>query len=136
MKLRLNRIQEPFVLELSNESGNTLLMDANPKIGGLDKGFRPMEVLAGSVAGCATIDVLLILKKQKIEPTHYAVRIEPTRGEGVPAPFEQIHLVFEFDKGVDSTKASRAIRLTLDKYCSVSASLKESIQITFEVELV
>jgi len=136
MKLRLNRIEEPFVLELTNESGNKMLMDANPKIGGLDKGFRPMEVLAGSIAGCATIDVLLILKKQKIEPTHYAVRIDPTRGEGVPAPFEKIHLIFEFNQGVDPAKAERAIRLTLDKYCSVSASLKESIQITFEVVLI
>lgn len=124
------------MLQLENESGNTMLMDANPAIGGKDKGFRPMEILAGSVAGCATIDVLLILKKQKIEPVHYAVRIGATRLESVPATFDQIQLIFEFDASVPVEKAERAIALTIEKYCSVSASLKEGIKITFEVEIV
>lgn len=135
MKLELNRIEEPFVLQLKNESGNTMCMDANPNIGGKEKGFRPMELLAGSVAGCATIDVLLILKKQKIEPVHYAVRIEASRQEVVPAIFEKIHLVFEFDDSVPKEKAERAIALTIEKYCSVSASLKEGILISFSVEI-
>ena len=63
MKLTLTRIEEPFVMELQNESGNTCMMDANPAIGGKNLGFRPMELLAGSLAGCASIDVINILKK-------------------------------------------------------------------------
>lgn len=135
MKLNLKRIEEPFVMELRNESGNTCLMDANPTIGGLEKGFRPMELLAGSLAGCASIDVINILRKQRNEPLHYSVKIEAKRVEGVPAPFESIHLTFEFDQSVNQEKVGKIIDLTLEKYCSVSASLKASIEITYSIKI-
>ena len=136
MKLTLNRIEEPFVMELTNASGNICLLDANPAIGGQEKGFRPMELLAGSLASCASIDVLNILKKQRVSLKHYAVRIEASRLEGVPSPFEQIHLIFELDDAIEMEKIKRNIELTLDKYCSVSACLKEEIKITFEIQLI
>ncbi len=55
MKLNLKRIEAPFVLELSNGANNTVIIDANPAIGGKGLGFRPMELLAGSLASCASI---------------------------------------------------------------------------------
>jgi uncharacterized OsmC-like protein len=87
MKLKLERIEEPFVMELSNSSGNKCLLDANPSIGGKDKGFRPMEILAGSLAACASIDVLNILKKQRLEIRHYRVEINANRKDAIPSPF-------------------------------------------------
>jgi putative redox protein len=136
MKLNLKRIEAPFVMELRNEQGNTCLMDANPAIGGSNKGFRPMQLLAGSLAGCVSIDVLNIVKKQRIDLKHYHVRIEAKRVEGTPSPFEHIHLVFEFDNSIDPEKMRRNIDLTLQKYCSVSACLKEQIKVTYDLEIV
>ena len=136
MGLELNRIEEPFVFELRNEEGVICGIDANPTIGGKGKGFRPMELLAGSLAGCASIDILLILKKQRIEPTIFGIKIETKRGEGVPAIFEEIKLLFEVNESVPKDKLEKAIKLTLDKYCSVSASLKEDIKVVFEVKYV
>jgi putative redox protein len=136
MGLELNRIEEPFVFELRNEEGVICGIDANPTIGGKGKGFRPMELLAGSLAGCASIDILLILKKQRIEPTNFGIKIETKRGEGVPAIFEEIKLLFEVNESVPKDKLEKAIKLTLDKYCSVSASLKEDIKVVFEVKYV
>jgi len=136
MGLELNRIEEPFVFELRNDEGVICGIDANPSIGGKGKGFRPMELLAGSLAGCASIDILLILKKQRIEPTHFGIKIETKRGEGVPAIFEEIKLIFEVNEGVPQDKLGKAIKLTLDKYCSVSASLKEDVKVVFEVKYV
>lgn len=136
MKLKLDRIEEPFVMELSNTSGNTCLIDANPSIGGKEKGFRPMELLAGSLAACASIDVLNILKKQRVELKHYRVEISASRKDAVPSPFEHIHLIFEFDIVVDPEKMKRNIELTLEIYCSVSASLNDQIKLTYEVRLV
>lgn len=133
MKLKLKRIEAPFVLELNNENGNTLIIDANPSIGGKGLGFRPMELLAGSLAGCASIDVISILKKQRIEPISFDVAIEAKRFEGVPSPFETIQLNFEFDNSVDLEKAKKAIDLSLEKYCSVSASLNNEISITYSI---
>ncbi len=134
MGLELTRIEEPFVFELKNEEGVICGIDASPAIGGKAKGLRPMELLAGSLAGCASIDVLLILKKQRIEPTHFAIRIETRRSAGVPAVFEEIKLIFEVDNEVNKEKLEKAIALTLEKYCSVSASLKENIDVNFEIE--
>lgn len=133
MKLTLARIESPFVMELTNESGNSCVIDANPSIGGKGKGFRPMELLAGSLAGCASIDVLNILKKQRVELKSYSVKISAERTSGVPSPFERIHLYFEFGAQVDKDKLRRNIELTLEKYCSVSASLNEQIQISYEI---
>ena len=136
MGLELNRIEEPFVFELRNDEGVICGVDANPSIGGKGKGFRPMELLAGSLAGCASIDILLILKKQRIEPNRFGIKIETKRGEGVPAIFEEIKLIFEVNEAVPQDKLEKAIKLTLDKYCSVSASLKEDVKVVFEVKYV
>ena len=136
MGLELNRVEEPFVFELENEEGVICVIDANPSIGGKGKGFRPMELLAGSLAGCASIDILLILKKQRIEPTHFGIKIETKRVDAVPAIFEEIKLIFEVNNGIPQEKLEKAIGLTLDKYCSVSASLKEEVKVVFEVKFV
>lgn len=133
MGLELNRVEEPFVFELKNDEGVICGIDANPSIGGKGKGFRPMELLAGSLAGCASIDILLILKKQRIVPTHFSIKIETKRKDGVPAIFEEIKLIFEVNEEVSREKLEKAIALTLEKYCSVSASLKEDVKVVFEV---
>ena len=133
MKLEFNRLEKPFLFKVKNEVGAELLMDAAPKIGGTNKGLRPMELVAAGVAGCVSIDVLLILKKQKIDTDAFSISIEANRKEGIPSPFENIHLKFEVDNSVNKEKLSKNIRLVLDKYCSVSASLDQSIEITFEI---
>lgn len=73
MKLTLQRIEEPFVMELKNEQGNVCLLDAVPSIGGQNKGLRPMELLAGSLAACISVDVLNIFKKQRVQFGHYKI---------------------------------------------------------------
>jgi putative redox protein len=134
MSLELIRVEEPFVFELRNEEGVVCGIDASPAIGGKGKGFRPMELLAGSLAGCASIDVLLILKKQRIIPTHFAIKIETKRVDAIPSYFEEIKLIFEVNRDVPVEKLEKAIDMTLKKYCSVSASLKEEVKIIFEVK--
>jgi putative redox protein len=136
MELVLERIEPLFGMELTNEAGQKCRMDASPAIGGKDSGFRPMELLAGSLAGCISVDVINILKKQRIDLKHYAIRIHAKRFDATPAPFESIHLIFEFDDQVDSVKVERAIDLAKNKYCSVSASLSDQIKITYEVKIV
>ena len=133
MKLDLKLVESPFVLEVKNESGLSIKMDASEKIGGKNQGLRPMEVLAGSLAGCMSIDVLLILQKQRQQVTTFEVTIEGSRKDEVPASFESIRLVFSFNKEVDLEKAAAAVKLSHDKYCSVSASLNPEIIIQTEV---
>lgn len=130
MNLALKLAESPFVLELQNEDGLITTLDASPSIGGKQKGLRPMELLAGSLAGCMSIDILLILQKQRLNVTHYQVKLEAHRKDAVPSPFETIHLIFEVNTEVPLDKLENAIKLSHEKYCSVSASLDHSIQIT------
>ncbi len=136
MKLTLQRIEEPFVMELTNGQSNSCLMDAIPSLGGQNKGFRPMQLLAGSLAGCISVDVLNVLRKQRIQLKHYKVEIDAKRKDEVPSPFEHIHLIFEFDNSVEEKNAHRIIGLAKEKYCSVSASLSKEIKITYEVRII
>jgi putative redox protein len=133
MKLELNRIEKPYVFELENESGTICKIDSSKDIGGKNKGLTPMELLAGALAACISIDVLMILNKQHIEPKKYAVSVDATKKNSVPSPFEKIHLVFSIDTEIDLLKVERAIQLSIDKYCSVKASLNTEIKISYEV---
>ena len=136
MSLKLNLLEEPFVFEVKNEDGATCIIDASPEIGGKNKGLRPMQLLASSLAGCASIDILLILRKQRIEPTHFSIEIETKRRDEVPAIYEEIKMIFSVNKEVIKEKLERAITLTIDKYCSVSSSLKEEVKVVFEIKLI
>ena len=133
MKLELNRIEKPYVFELENESGTICKIDSSKDIGGKNKGLTPMELLAGALAACISIDVLMILNKQHIEPKKYAVSVDATKKNSVPSPFEKIHLVFSIDTEIDLLKVERAIQLSIDKYCSVKASLNHEIKLSYEV---
>jgi putative redox protein len=97
MKVRLTRVNDAYGMQATNEDGQHMLFDANPSIGGQGLGLRPMEVLAASVAACASIDVLLILKKKRIALRKYEIEIEGQRKEATPAPFVSIHLRVEID---------------------------------------
>lgn len=135
MELNLKRIESPFVFELKNQAGNTCLLDASPAIGGKDKGFRPMELLAGSLAGCASIDVINILKKKRIELGCYEVSINADRADEVPSPFVSINLKFVFYNTIDRDVLDGIIQLALFKYCSVASSLNDEIVLNYEIEI-
>jgi putative redox protein len=134
MKLHVKRIESPYVFEVNNEKGAKVIIDASPEIGGKNQGLTPMQLLAGSLAGCMSIDVISILNKQKIEPSYFAIEIQATKKEGQPSPFENIKLIFIVNKEVPHDKLEKAIILSKEKYCSVYFSLNKEIEITYIIE--
>ena len=136
MKLELNRREKPYVFELENENGTICKIDSSKDIGGKEKGLTPMELLAGALASCISIDILMILNKQNIEPDNYSVSVDAKKKNSVPSPFEKIHLVFTMNKEIDLNKVQRAIELSIDKYCSVKESLNPEIIITSEINVI
>jgi putative redox protein len=133
MKIELQRIEAPFVFRLSNDSGAHTIIDANTEIGGRNKGLRPMELLAGSLAACAAIDVLLMLEKQRESIDDFSIQISAQRSSGIPAKFEHIELEFTCAPHVDRGRLERNIQLALEKYCSVAASLHPEIEIRYTI---
>ncbi len=136
MKLHLKQCEKPYVFDLKNENGTICKIDSSKDIGGKNKGLTPMELLAGALAACISIDVLMILNKQHIEPKKYEVSVDATKKNSVTSPFEKIHLIFSIDMEIDLLKVERAIKLSIDKYCSVKASLNTGIQITREINAI
>jgi len=133
MALTLKRINDKVAFEVTNSTGQSIRFDANPEAGGEGLGIRPMEGLASSVAACASIDILLILKKKRIELSNYDVEIQTERKDATPAPFTKIHLIFTIGKADPIEQVLKAVALGVEKYCSVSASLDSTISITHEV---
>jgi len=124
-----------FHFEASNEGGQVVNIDASPAIGGENKGARPMELLIMGLGGCSGIDVVNILKKQKIDLTNFKISIDAEReADAVPSLFTKIHVTFIFDKDVDKNKAERAVSLSMEKYCSVAKTLEKTASITSSVK--
>jgi putative redox protein len=93
MNLHFERKETPFVFEIKNENGATAVVDATTNIGGKNKGLTPMQLLAGSLAGCMSIDVISILNKQKIDPSYFAIEIQAKKKKVSP-PLLRIFIYF------------------------------------------
>jgi putative redox protein len=132
MNIKLERKNTAYHFEAINESGQIVNIDANPTIGGENKGARPMELLIMGLGGCSAIDILSILKKQKVEPSGMSIDIEANREkDAVPSLFTDIHIHFTFRGNVDHTKAEKAIQLSMEKYCSVAKTLEKTANIDY-----
>ncbi|MGM0739336.1 MAG: OsmC family protein [Bacteroidota bacterium] len=133
MKIELKRIDDAFHLEASNELGKSIQMDGAPKIGGSDKAPRPMEVLLMSMAGCSSMDVLDILKKQRQHVEDFRIKIDAEREKDkTPALFTDIHLHFYLKGDLDERKVARAVRLSMGTYCSVTKIVEKTANITWD----
>jgi putative redox protein len=136
MKINIKQLNNNFHLQASNEDGNIIEMDASADIGGEGKGMRPMQLLLAAVGGCSAIDVILILKKQKQVIESLEIEVEGSREKIEDySLFRTICLHFKFKGTVDVVKAERAVKLSLEKYCSVSKTLEPTATISFKISV-
>ncbi|AHF14942.1 OsmC family protein [Niabella soli] len=123
-KVILKRVSGDYGFDTVNENGTVVKMDSNPEMGGTEYGARPMQLLLNALAGCASIDVISILKKQRQEIKDYSVTVTGEREAGVePSLWKEIQMVFEITGNVEEGKAQRAVEISLNKYCSVAVTL-------------
>lgn len=132
MKITLNRINDNYLFECANENGQKILLNNIRE--DQNNGVSPMEAVLMAVAGCSSIDIIHILKKQKQEITHFSVDTEGERVEvGDVKPFKNILVKVNLEGNIDEAKAKRAAELSFEKYCSVAEMLKNSVKIEHEV---
>jgi len=106
-----------------------ILVDGNS-----EAATSPVELLLLAAGTCSAADVVLILQKQRVQLASLEVTVRGTRRETDPRRFTAIAFHFTVrGAGADETKARRAIDLSLEKYCSVVASLAPDIPITYDV---
>ncbi len=124
-----------FVAETG--SGHLLTMDGAPNGGGRNLAPRPMETVLAGTGGCTAYDVVLILKRGRQPVSGCSVRIEADRATEDPKVFTRIHMHFTVSgKGLNEAAVARAIALSHEKYCSASAMLAKTAQITTGFEIV
>lgn len=134
-EIQLKRV-EGYKFEATNSLGKTAVLDGPAKIGGSDDGLRPMEMLLIGLAGCSSFDVLHTLEKgrQKVEDLDVTVKGE--RADAIPAIYTRIEVHFKASGEVSLKRLEQAVKLSMEKYCSVSAMLGKSAEITFTSEVV
>ena len=134
MIINLVKQEGAYHFQAENESGSKINIDASPSIGGTNQGPRPMELLIMGLGGCSGIDILSILRKQKIEPDGFSIHISAEREkDATPSLFTEIHVRFTLKGDIDSGKVERAAQLSMDKYCSVAKTIEKSAKITYSV---
>jgi putative redox protein len=118
-------------------SGHTLIMDADDESGGHNAGFKPMELLLVGFGGCTGMDVISILRKKKQQVSGLEVNVTGERSDTPPKIYKVVHLEYVVKgKGVEKAAVERAINLSLEKYCSVGATLARAGIITHSYRIV
>ena len=100
------------------------------------EGIRPMQMVLAALAGCSGVDVVLILKKKRVNFSDLRVEVSGLRAETHPKVYTDVHVRYSI-WGTDIKKkdVEQAIQLSEDKYCSVSAMLKSTAKIHSEYEI-
>ena len=136
MKVILNRVNQDYLFEVKNQNGHKVVLDNISKKEGKVAGVSPMELLLMGLAGCSSIDIIAILKKQKINPKDLRVEVEGQREpDQVPSLFHKIEVAVHIAGEIPPEKAKRAVSLSLEKYCSVAKTLEYSSQIFHSIFL-
>jgi putative redox protein len=117
-------------------NGHKIVMDAAEKVGGENRGPRPKPFMLAALAGCTGMDVVSILKKMRVELDYFNVKVEGDLTEEHPKQFYKMNVIYEF-KGSDlpMEKLKKAVSLSEERYCGVSATFKKAIELTSEIRI-
>jgi putative redox protein len=119
-------------------SGHSVVMDGPADHGGRNMGVRPMEMILLGLGGCASFDVVNILKKARQNVTGCHAELDAERADGVPSPFTKIHIRFVVSgHDLKESQVERAVKLSAEKYCSASIMLEAAgVELSHSIEVV
>jgi len=115
--------------------GHEIALDADEAFGGKDHGPRPKALMLVSLAGCTGMDVVSILQKMREPITWFNIKVQSELTSEHPKTYDGIKLIYEFkaSDGLKDESVRKAIILSQDRYCGVSAMLKKATTVDFEV---
>lgn len=119
------------------DSNHWVMMDGPANFGGSDAAIRPKELLLLSLGGCTGSDVISILEKKRVKVTDFQINLSAEMQDEHPQVYTKIHIEYVFKgENLNPADIERAIDLSQNKYCSVSAMLKKAIEITHSYRIV
>ena len=118
-------------------SGHVLAMDGAPDGGGRNLAPRPMETVLAGTGGCSAYDVVNILRRGRHDVRGCTVKLQAERAASDPKVFTRIHMHFVVSgHQLDDDAVARAVALSHEKYCSATAMMAKTAQVTTSYELV
>lgn len=130
-------LQDNVHFRATGGSGAVIDMDGPEEFGGQGKGARPMETVLIGMGGCASFDVVHILRKRRLEVHNCVAELEAERADTDPKVFTKIHLHFKVSgEGLTEKAVGKAVELSAEKYCSASIMLGKTAEITHSFEII
>ncbi|HYA31232.1 MAG TPA: OsmC family protein [Thermodesulfovibrionales bacterium] len=124
-----------FVGEAS--SGHAIVMDGDVKFGGGNTAVRPTELLLIGLGGCSGMDVISILRKKQQQVRGLEINVKGKKAEAYPQKFTDIAIEFVVTgHNISEEAVKRAVDLSMEKYCSVKATLEGCAKIDFSYRIV
>ncbi|MFY9117058.1 MAG: OsmC family protein [Bacteroidales bacterium] len=124
---------EEMVFETTVD-GHQLLIDSDPSFGGQNKGPKPKPFMLAALAGCTAMDVISILKKMRVVPEKFEVKVEGQLTDEHPKHYERIHVIYEFTgENLPMDKLKRAVDLSENSYCGVMHVYRKALELTSEI---
>lgn len=138
LKVNLQSLNKDMTFASKGTSGHWHMIDTHEDNGGNGAAASPMEMLLEALGGCSGMDTLAILRKKRTPFSRLEIRIEGERRDEHPKIFTNIHMLFILysDHGEKALRdLQRATELSIEKYCSVSAMLSSTVNITHEAQI-
>src|SRR5664279_594715 len=121
----------------SDINGHKIVIDADPNVGGENRGPRPKPFMLAALGGCTAMDVISILKKMKVEVEKFNVLVEGDVTEEFPKHYFRMHVIYEFTgRNLPLDKLQKAVSLSEERYCGVSAVYRNCLELTSEIKII
>jgi putative redox protein len=120
-----------------NVGGHRIVVDTPVEKGGGNLGPSPKQLMLLSLAGCTGIDIAIIASKMKLDVTKLEITVEGELTEEHPRFYRRMHVVYEFTgKDLRLDKLQKAVELSEEKYCGVSAVYKKVVEMSSEIRII
>jgi len=130
-------LQQNVNFKATSQTGHVIMMDGPPDFGGENLGARPMETMLIGMGGCASFDVVHILRKRRLIVSDCVAELEAERADTEPKVFTKIHIHFKVSgEGLTEKAVGKAVELSAEKYCSASIMLGKTADISHSFEII
>lgn len=137
MECRVKWIDGGMSFVAETGSGHAFVMDGAPEAGGRNTGPRPMEAVLAGAGGCTAFDVVLIMKRSRQHVTGCEVKLSAERADTDPKVFTKLHMHFIVQgRDIKTSVLENALKLSHEKYCSASAMIGKTADITYDYEII
>jgi len=120
----------------SEINGHKIIIDATPDVGGNDLGPRPKPFMLAALGGCTAMDVVSILTKMRVDFKSLNVIVEGSLTEEHPRHYYKMHVIYEMEgKDLPMDKIQKAVSLSAERYCGVTAVYKKVIELSSEIRI-